>query len=73
MTQKNHYHVVYTGLSNATDQLVQCTVTILIENPIQYQSDIRDIKLFIENNYNTREVAIVNWFPLLGLNRANSK
>ena len=73
MKHKYYYHVVYIGLSNHTGLQLQCTVTIVIENPIQYQSDILDMKAFIENNYNVRDVAIVNWLPLLGLERTESK
>jgi len=73
MEEKHHYHVFYVGLSNQTGQQVQCTVTILSVMPIQYQSDLNDIKAYIETNYNVSDVAIVNWMPLLGLERAESK
>jgi len=72
MKTKNHYHVVYIGFSNHTGQNIQGSLTIIIENPIQYQSDIIDIKAFIESNKNVSNVAIVNWLPLLGMNRPES-
>lgn len=40
--------------------------------PIQYQSDLKDITAYIETNYNVSDVAIVNWMPLLGLERPES-